>query len=304
MKSKHPSKSTPAWLLALIALTPIIALAETPFPDLHIGNSTGVGAGNGTIVAEGKLDTSPLLDAYAKTAGDRMLWYPRKAAFRVGSGIASHWNDANFGYQSTAMGCYNMAFGSCSTAIGGLNTASGEFSTAMGDSNTASGEFSTAMGESNMASGNYSTAIGGFNTASGECSTAMGDSNTASGEFSTGMGRNNSANAYSSTVMGENNMADSLNSTVIGRGNIGGGDPVNWNTSDPLFEIGNGTLDSWPYEWYDDIGNGNPSDFIWGQVYHPGIRSNAVTVYKNGDMDVQGVITCAPGGDIPMFSGN
>jgi hypothetical protein len=32
-----------------------------------------------------------------------------------------------------------------------------------------------------------------------------------------------------------------------------------------------------------------------------GAPSNALEVFKNGNMNVQGAITCAPGGDIPMY---
>ena len=41
--------------------------------------------------------------------------------------------------------------------------------------------------------------------------------------------------------MGNGTNANGLLSTAIGRFNIGGGDPVNWVETDPLFEIGNGS---------------------------------------------------------------
>ena len=58
---------------------------------------------------------------------------------------------------------------------------------------------------------------------------------------------------------------------------MGGGDPINWVASDPLFEVGNGTYQA---------------------------RSDALVVYKNGNAAFQGVVTVAPGGDIPMYTGN
>ena len=37
-------------------------------------------------------------------AGTRMMWYPKKAAFRAGKVDATQWSDANIGNDSVAMG--------------------------------------------------------------------------------------------------------------------------------------------------------------------------------------------------------
>jgi trimeric autotransporter adhesin len=107
--------------------------------------------------------------------GTRLMWYPRRGAFRAGYVDGAQWNDASIGNYSTAfgwgtvasgafasvaMGWGTRATGSTSTAMGGSTTASGYGSTAMGQATTASGQFSIAMGRDTRASGNYSTAMG------------------------------------------------------------------------------------------------------------------------------------------------
>jgi len=108
------------------------------------------------------------------------------------------------------------------------------------------------------ATGSSSIAMGIHTTASGSFSTAMGTSTTASGFNSTAMGGSTTASGFNSTAMGSITNANSLSSTAIGSYNIGGGDPVNWVPTDPLFEIGNGLLSP----------------------------SNALTVLKNGSVGI------------------
>jgi hypothetical protein len=163
-------------------------------------------------------------------AGTRLLWYPKKAAFRAGNVSGTQWNDGDigsysaalgwntkangnystaFGYGNTASGSAAVAFGNTSTALGNYALASGynctavtTASTAMGYQSMASGDVSTAMGFQATASGHYSTAMGRQTSASGDFSTAMGYQATASGSYSTAIGRETSASGYSSTAMG------------------------------------------------------------------------------------------------------
>ncbi|MEI9999721.1 MAG: hypothetical protein WDO13_11470 [Verrucomicrobiota bacterium] len=69
---------------------------------------------------------------------------------------------------------------------------------------------------------------------------------------------------------------------MLGKYNLGrNGTSYNqtaWVPTDPLFEIGNGASSS--------------------------SLSDALIIYKNGNATLQGVLTAAPGGDIPMYSGN
>ena len=121
-------------------------------------------------------------------------------------------------------------------------------------SSTASGSYSTSTGIS-TASGDFSTALSastasggwgfsaGSSIASGQTSTALGGS-IAAGNFSTSIGYNTIAKGYSSTVIGIFN--DSILAT----------NEVSINPTTPLFIVGNGDL--------------------------PSIRSNALTILKNG----------------------
>jgi hypothetical protein len=150
-------------------------------------------------------------------AGSRMMWYPKKSAFRVGYASGTQWNDGNIGSYSVAMGYGPTASGYESTAMGANTTASGGQSTAMGQGTTASANASTAMGSNTTASGSYSTAMGAYTTASGYMSTAMGDGTT--------------AKSYAETVIGSYNSVSNPNSTY------------EFDATDRLFVVGNGYQD-------------------------------------------------------------
>ena len=104
-----------------------------------------------------------------------------------------------------------------------------------------------------------STTVG----ATGAGAITMGGRTTASGVYSTAIGSNTLASGTVSTAMGLNTKASSYVSTAIGRYNVDNGNPTFWVNTDPLFEIGNGTSTT---------------------------PSNALTVLKNGNTDVNGVL--------------
>src|SRR5437867_2001676 len=120
-------------------------------------------------------------------AGVRLMWYPRKAAFRAGSVIGGQWDDANVGDYSVALGQNTMASAHHSTAMGIYSTATGEFSAAIGTATAATAHSAIALGQNTKASGANSTAIGKGTTASALASTALGQLTTASNEVSTAM---------------------------------------------------------------------------------------------------------------------
>ncbi len=161
---------------------------------------------------------------------------------------------------AVAIGRDAFASGESAVAIGGGNEASGGFSTALGNGTEASGSFSTALGLNTEASGSRSIAMGQETLASWTAATAMGSLSQASNFASTAMGDATEASGFTSTAMGDHTIASSRISTAIGSYNIGGGSPSVWIDSDPLFEIGNGTLDT--------------------------PRSNALTVLKNGNIGI------------------
>jgi hypothetical protein len=140
-------------------------------------------------------------------AGTRLMWYPKKAAFRAGQVIGTEWDDANIGDQSVALGFRNTASGSQSVAIGSASTASSFNTIALGTlavasapgsmalGGTASGNGALALGVTSNASGGNATAIGPGAKASGLQATAIGAFVEASGQWSTAMGRGANTNS-------------------------------------------------------------------------------------------------------------
>jgi len=135
-------------------------------------------------------------------AGTRMMFYPHRAAFRVGYVDGTQWNDSNVGNYSTAMGYTTTASGNCSTAMGKSTTASEFCSTAMGYQTTASGNYSTAMGKSTTAKAYVSTAIGRYNYNAGTAYSWV-DSDPI---FEIGIGSSSSMRANAFTVLKNGNI--------------------------------------------------------------------------------------------------
>ena len=143
----------------------LVLSLQTAGPGAYSFENVNGLVAHGTFGAGGIGDTGP---------GTRLLWYPGKAAFRVGRTSSGQWDDANVGEYSAAMGVNTTASGSSSTAFGNGSKATGESATAMGTLTEASGAYSTAMGLYAIASGGNSTAIGTMTTAAGQGSVVMG----------------------------------------------------------------------------------------------------------------------------------
>lgn len=198
------------------------------------------------------------------------------------SSLAFGGSSTAFGYNTNAHGDYSISMGNstfangiASTAMGSNSNAIGLMSTVMGNSTYASGDFSTAMGNQTAATGSSSIAMGNLTTSSGSSSTAMGSGTSASGDYSIAMGNNTMATADYSTAMGydtkasgnfslalgHSTVANYFSGTVIGSYNDNAsGNPVNFSTTNRIFQIGNGTADN--------------------------ARSNAMTVLQNGNIGV------------------
>jgi hypothetical protein len=82
----------------------------------------------------------------AAGSGTRLMWYPERAAFRVGYVDGTQWDDANIGSYSIAGGYNTRAFGDYGTAFGYNSVAAQVGSTAIGQYCTASGAASVALG--------------------------------------------------------------------------------------------------------------------------------------------------------------
>jgi hypothetical protein len=108
----------------------------------------------------------------------------------------------------------------------------------------------------------YSTTASGYNGA-----TAMGYYTNSSGnEGATTMGRYTIASGDASTAMGNATISRSYGSLAIGSYNdtIPGSNKTSWIATDPVFTIGNGNAIN--------------------------VRSNALTIYKNGNADLNGYV--------------
>ena len=250
----------------------LTGLTDDDHPQYLLGN--GARVANDGFAVTGTFGTGALA---ATGAGIRLLWYPRKAAFRAGSAFGTAWDDANIGLNSVGLGAtpiargdYSVALGLAasaggvaSTAIGPSANASGDSSTAIGIQTTASNVGATATGNGTTASGHSATAMGTATVASGSASTALGASTVASGQTSTAMGIQTVASGIHSTAMGFLTRAESFASVAIGRFNALGGDPTNWVLTDPLFVVGNGVT----------------------------TRLNALTLFKNGNLSISGTFS-------------
>jgi len=167
----------------------------------------------------------------ASGAGTRMMWYPRKAAFRAGEittgplgddlNIGSH--STAFGLNSAAIGPYSFAAGVDAAAIGisgvalGNNVAAnGNYSAAFGADTRANGAFSTALGRNSIAGGDYSTALGYGTRANGTHSLAAGFNVTA-GSAAAAFGYQSGANAFGSFAAGFQAFANGDEALAIGR---------------------------------------------------------------------------------------
>jgi len=152
----------------------------TPLARLHVTDSSVLFSAVNNVPVTA---VNPPLEG----PGRRMMWYPDKAAFRVGYVTNNEWDKNNIGTYSFASGWRSIASGVGSVALGYGASASGDYSIALGNSRAA-GIYSAAPGGNGYAAGDYSFASGYLTTASGYNSTAMGYLTSASGNLSTALG--------------------------------------------------------------------------------------------------------------------
>lgn len=192
---------------------------STPTASLHV-------VGNDGVIAEGTFG----IGATPPTGtGTRMVWYPKKAAFRAGGVLANNWDDVYIGnysfasgYNTRASGAYSTSFGSSSLATGAYSLAAGDQSQATAQSTVAMGSvcyaqapYAVALGRSALASDTGSVAIGYTITSSGYNSLAFGAYTTASGDYSVAMGWHASTNGKrGSFVFADGSSVSVTNSTV------------------------------------------------------------------------------------------
>jgi hypothetical protein len=122
-----------------------------------------------------------------------------------------------------------------------------------------------------------SAVFGRWNWISADSSLVVGTSNSIS-RHRTGTGENDWQKPKNAVVLGAGLINRFSNCTIVGKNNISVFPTQVHTGPSPLLVVGNGPTAS--------------------------SRSNALEVLDNGNVTVQGVVTCAPGGDIPMFTGN
>lgn len=162
----------------------------------------GTASGAGTIPVQG--------------AGTRMMWYPEKSAFRVGTVTGTQWDNSNVGAYSVAFGRGTMATHSVSTAFGHESQALRPYTTAMGYKTMSSNWYATAMGSETIASGWIATAMGEDSVASGRASLASGYESVASGDRTVAMGHRARATGVQSTSIGTHTLSAGTASTALG----------------------------------------------------------------------------------------
>ncbi len=178
---------------------------SSPAASLHV-------VGNDGIIAQGTFG-SGLIPATG--LGTRMMWYPKKAAFRSGTVTGVQWDDANIGnysfangYNCRAQGVGSVAIGqtcyandSGAVAIGFTCNATAHSSVAIGNGSYASAYAGVAIGRADLASGIASVAIGYHSTASGTMATAIGDHNVSNGNHSTTLGYFTTASGHAGSFI-------------------------------------------------------------------------------------------------------
>ena len=152
---------------------------------------------SGNVVFNGKSIGSNLPALTASGTGTRMMWYPKKTAFRSGYVETNQWDDVNIGQNSVVFGHSGLASNDHTVIIGGKsNINRGESSVIIGGYNNeikANSHYNvivgggTSSGGGNIIDGGeYSTIVGGqSNKVTGKYSTIIGGSgNTITGDYS------------------------------------------------------------------------------------------------------------------------
>lgn len=169
-----------------------------PIADFHIFEKNG-------FMVEGQFGSGlfPIEDE-----GTRLMWVPKKSAFRVGQVTGNAWNEFNVGNYSFSGGYNSKASGEYSFSYGQNSTASGDHAVSMGYLTTASGNTSVALGNASGASGYSSIALGRGAGASDSASFAIGYTVQSHGKAAGAFGFQSIANGDYSMVFGYRAKAD------------------------------------------------------------------------------------------------
>lgn len=200
---------------------------NNPQARLHVADSPVVFTGPDWI------NEAAYLSAPVQAAGIKMLWYPQRAAFRVGQtsgdqlardsvgpfSFASGYDNKSVNYYAFSAGVENRAGGLASAAIGQLNRATGNGAMALGVLNDAQGQATFAAGQLNVAFGSNSVAMGNNNQITGTNAVALGGYNEVAGAFGFAVGSTNIIQGNYSSAIGLQNLNNGGRSLVYGYSN-------------------------------------------------------------------------------------
>jgi hypothetical protein len=229
--------------------------------------------------------------------------------YSAGSGGISN-TSTNSG--SFALGISNTSSSTGSMALGGSNIASGDYSVAMGLGNIASGSYSVAMGNGNNVTNLWSSAIGRGNIVSELQSSAIGTDNNISNSNSIGLGLRNTVNGGASVAIGTDNSTSGIYAFAVGLLNTASADysyALGTNSrSDARFSFAIGqqvTASSFTETvtgQYNRTVSGNTTSFvstdrlfIVGNGIDSANRSDALQLFKDGNLHISGTLTIMSG---------
>ncbi len=251
--------------------------------------SSGLQA-DGGFVAGGVLNAGAIP---ASGAGTRMMWFPKRAAFRAGSVGDASWDEANVGRYSAAFGQNTSAAGESAVAFGFQTIASGTKSLAAGHGTQAIASQSVAFGTLSRAAGNESLALGSHSVADGQASVAGGFESLAGGARSVAVGYHAGTRGNEGIVLGGDSArglgvsALGTGAVAIGAGSVAEGD--NSVALGNLAQTGPGAFGTFVYGDRSSVSlvsSNTPNQFV--------VRAAGGSVfYTNGAMNAG--VTLAPG---------
>ncbi|MGO4819258.1 hypothetical protein ACEN2H_12740, partial [Flavobacterium sp. W22_SRS_FP1] len=232
-------------------------------------NGSGIIASDDFVFGSTKLD-----DISGVTADNSRFFFDKsKGAFRAGAVSSSEWNSENVGDYSVGMGYNSEPTGKGAVAMGAYAIASGIGAVAMGAEEdevgattgpNSKGRGSVAMGIATTASAMGSVALGVNTLANASSSFAFGLETAALGANSVAGGSYARAEQGESVAIGSYITANTFGEVVLGRYNAPASRRGSWDSTDPLFTIGNGTSS---------------------------LTSNAFQILKNGNATLKGTLT-------------
>jgi sugar lactone lactonase YvrE len=210
-------------------------------------NTDGIWSSNIIGLNNSSNDVSNPPTAPINGAGTRLMWIPKRSAFRVGTVTGNEWNADSVGLFSSVLGNNSKAIGINSMSLGLGNRSNGIASFTFGVGCKANGvNSSMAIGYSAISSGFHSISIGDGANSIGPSTIALGFGAIASTQYSVSIGKTTSSYGIASLSTGENTVSYGQASTAMGLGTIAS--PIastaigSFNTDNPngLFMVGNG----------------------------------------------------------------